>query len=94
MKKVNLLSRAEMKAVMGGVPIASYCGEGMVLAECTFQYPVVVHHEGHWEGNIWIAGYSSSEMHNISTGGCMTEGEYYNNQANCRLLGEGGPYAV
>ncbi len=95
MKKAKLLSKAEMKAVVGGVPLASYCGEGMVLAQCRFEYQVYVGGGGYWSQDWgWIAMEGGYETHYTYTGGCMTQADYNNNQANCTLLGEGGPYAV
>ncbi len=95
MKKLNALSKAEMKKVTGGVQGGSYCGEGSVLVRCVLSYDIVVNHPGGiWGPWGWESNPPTSETHTAVWGGCIRYEEYVANQANCTLDGVGGPYPL
>ncbi len=80
MKKANLLSKAELKEVMGGVPLASYCGEGMLFVHCDIEIPLPggAYSHGMFEGCMTQSNYDAEVL----------------NGQRCRIIGEGGPYPI
>lgn len=82
---MNLLSKADMRKVVGGIRPESYCSESEYYAHCDITLDILgpggVHYDSHgsFEGCIEKSNYDTM---------ATTPGN------SCRILGNGGPYEL
>jgi hypothetical protein len=81
MKKMNLLSKDEMRKVIGGILPESYCSESEYYAHCDISIPL---EQGGWSYGSFEGCIEKSNYDTMAA----------NPNNKCRILGIGGPYEL